>query len=362
MPGRKTQTSDIATAKEIVEQRLLAIYRLMHPGNLFRRARIYTRGRGETRTVFFVPHNRNNVRLLAEAAEILTRRGIGCLFAHLDGLKSGGVARPELEARGLRYIDFAELEQAIRPRDMLVTGNDYAPQFFRRFIDSINFEMVRVVGYIGGARLLQPHRFVRADYILAMGPAALRQRYQPTYVVGSPVIERAIKNAGARHPEGLFVLVNFKGDIDDPSDRDSLEAVTAACAELGLACVISVHPTMFAKVEMPNKSAADFAQLLPDAMVLVTRPSTTVYEAVACGIPVVLFPLVSPMVEFDRPEGAFKPTSSRHDLVEDIRAAIRSRPTYFEQGMRFLNANLSIDPEIPAAQRIADALHHIYNR
>ncbi|RAZ77255.1 hypothetical protein [Mesorhizobium atlanticum] len=362
MPGRKTQTSDIATAKEIVEQRLLAIYRLMHPGNLFRRARIYTRGRGETRTVFFVPHNRNNVRLLAEAAEILTRQGVRCVFAHLDGLKRGGVARPELEARGLRYIDFAELERVIRPGDMMVTGNDYAPQFFRRFIDSINFGMVRVVGYIGGARLVQPHRFFRADYILAMGPAALRQRYQPTYVVGSPVIERAIKNAGARHPEGLFVLVNFKGEIDNSSDRESLEAVAAACAELGLAYVISVHPTMFAKVEMPNKSNLDFAQLLPDALVLVTRPSTTVYEAIACGIPVVLFPPVSPMVEFDRPEGAFKPNSSRHDLVKDIRAAVRGRPSYFEQGQRFLNANLSIDPKTPAAQRIADALLHIYNR
>ncbi|TIP72118.1 MAG: hypothetical protein E5X63_44215, partial [Mesorhizobium sp.] len=79
------------------------------------------------------------------------------------------------------------------------------------------------------------------------------------------------------------MLVNFKGDIEEPADRQAIEAVTAACAKLGLAYVVSVHPTMFAKVDMPNKSPLDFAQLLPDALALVTRPSTTVYEAVACG-------------------------------------------------------------------------------
>ncbi|TIL39419.1 MAG: hypothetical protein E5Y82_08755 [Mesorhizobium sp.] len=68
------------------------------------------------------------------------------------------------------------------------------------------------------------------------------------------------------------------------------------------------------------------------------------------------------MVEFDRPMGAFKPTLSEHDLVEDIRAAVRSRPTYFEQSRDFLNANLSIDPKVPASQRIAEALIDIYNR
>ncbi|MER8770081.1 hypothetical protein NKH63_15230 [Mesorhizobium sp. M0960] len=343
-------------------QRLLAVYRLVHPGNLFRRGRIYARGRAETRTVYFVPHNRNNVRLLADAAQLLVDGGIQCVFAHIDGLKRGGVARPELNTRGMSHISFAELKRTIRPCDMLVTGNDYAPQFFRRFIDSINFGMVRVVGLIGGARLLQPHRFVRADYILSMGPAALQQRRQPTYIVGSPVIERAVENAGARHDEGLFVLVNFKGDIEDLADRQSIEAVAAACAKLGLAHVVSVHPTMFAKVDMPNKSPVDFAQLLPDALALVTRPSTTVYEAIACGIPVVLFPLVSPMVEFDSPMGAFKPTWSEHQLVDDILAAVRSRPTYFEQSRDFLNANLSIDPKMPASQRIANALIDIYNR
>jgi hypothetical protein len=222
--------------------------------------------------------------------------------------------------------------------------------------------MVRVVGLIGGARLLQPHRFVRADYILAMGPAALRQRRQPTYVVGSPVIEHAVRNVSSRRDEGSFVLVNFKGDMEDAATRESFEAVTAACEELGLPYVVSVHPTMFAKVDLPNKSALDFAQLLPDAMALVTRPSTTVYEAAACGIPVVLFPPVSPLVEFDNPMGAFRVTMSKEHLVEDIRAAVRSRPTYFEQSRDFLNANLSIDPNTPASQRIADALIDIYNR
>lgn len=358
----RSRTKAASPVSEGFVQRLLAAYRLVHPGNLPKRGRIYARGRAATRTVYFVPHNRNNVRLLADAAEILVDRGIRCVFAHLDGLKRGGVARPELNARGISHIGFAELERTIRPGDMLVTGNDYAPQFFRRFIDSINFGMVRVVGLIGGARLLQPHRFVRADYILSMGPAALQQRRQPTYVVGSPVIERAVEGAGARHDEGLFVLVNFKGDIEKPADRQAIEAVAGACAKLGLAYVVSVHPTMFAKVDLPNKSTLDFAQLLPEALALVTRPSTTVYEAIACGIPVVLFPLVSPMVEFDSPMGAFKPTLSEHDLVEDIRAAVRSRPTYFEQSRDFLNANLSIDPKVPASQRIANALIDIYNR
>ncbi|TIL66236.1 MAG: hypothetical protein E5Y81_18985, partial [Mesorhizobium sp.] len=94
-------------------QRLLAAYRLVHPGNLFKRGRIYARGRAATRTVYFVPHNRNNVRLLADAAEILGDRGIRCMFAHLDGLKRGGVAGPELNARGISHIGFAELERMI---------------------------------------------------------------------------------------------------------------------------------------------------------------------------------------------------------------------------------------------------------
>jgi hypothetical protein len=119
---------------------------------------------------------------------------------------------------------------------------------------------------------------------------------------------------------------------------------------------------MAARTTLPNMSSRDFGELLPEALALITRPSTTVYEAIACGIPVVLFPPVKPLVEFAEPLGAFRLTQTEAALPDDLARAVASRPAYREIGRAFLEANLSIDPERTAAARIADALADIHRR
>jgi glycosyltransferase involved in cell wall biosynthesis len=199
------------------------------------------------------------------------------------------------------------------------------------------------------------------DHVLGFGPAAQRHFDQPITIVGSPVIERALEKVRGRRRAGRYVLVSFKANPGDLDARRALDAVSEACRQLGLPLKISVHPTKAAKLDLPGTSSADFSDLLPEALALVSRPSTTIYEAIACGIPVVLFPLVEPLVEFAEPLGAFRLTKVE-DLVPNIRDAVASRENFAEQGRAFLEANLSIEPDRPAWRRLAEALIEIYER
>lgn len=328
--------------------------RLLDPRHLKDRLAVVRRGEGASPTHYFVAHNRNHVRLMVGAASRLIAAGNSVYFVHLDGKGGGGVARPEFERLGLPFVDFDQLRARIRPRDILITGNDFGPwKPYKRFLDSVNRGLVTVVGIIEGARAIRRHRYERVDYVLAPGPAALEYFSKPVYVVGSPVIEGQVSTCGANPRAGRFVLINFKGDPDNDRDKRELAAVIQACEQIGVPCRVSVHPNIAMRVA--QSSSAEFSDMLPEALALVTRPSTTAYEAMACGIPVVIFPPAAPLVEFATPYDAFT-VSTPETLVGDLKYAIASRPNFKAASAKFLAKHLSIEPGLESAQRIADAL------
>ncbi|MBF8253710.1 MAG: hypothetical protein HW373_405 [Deltaproteobacteria bacterium] len=93
------------------------------------------------------------------------------------------------------------------------------------------------------------------------------------------------------------------------------------------------------------------------ASALISRPSTTIYQALAAGVPVVHFPAEEEdLAEFADPFGAFETAGDAHELPELLRQAIAGRDTVRERGRLFLERHVSIDPARTATQRIVDAL------
>jgi hypothetical protein len=90
---------------------------------------------------------------------------------------------------------------------------------------------------------------------------------------------------------------------------------------------------------------------------LITRPSTTIYQAVAMGVPMVHFPTGGEdIVEFAEPLGAYETAQSGEQLVELVKAALAAPADWRDHSRAFLERHVDVDPAKPSIERIADAL------
>jgi hypothetical protein len=82
-----------------------------------------------------------------------------------------------------------------------------------------------------------------------------------------------------------------------------------------------------------------------------------VHEAMATGKPVVVFPAAhEQLMEFADPKGAFEIAREAAELPALLRAALAGKDGYRERCRRFLDHHVSIDPQLDAVERIAQAL------
>ena len=100
--------------------------------------------------------------------------------------------------------------------------------------------------------------------------------------------------------------------------------------------------------------------LLRDRSLLITRPSTAVYQAQAAGKPVIFLRMQNEeLVEFADPMGAFDQPNSPAELVQMVRRALEQRHSYRERCRAFFERHVSIDLQRPVAERMAAALRAI---
>jgi hypothetical protein len=85
-----------------------------------------------------------------------------------------------------------------------------------------------------------------------------------------------------------------------------------------------------------------------------------VYEAMAAGKPIVLFPVADePLIEFSDTRGAFEIARESAELPSLLRAALADQDHYRDRCHAFLDFHVSIDPHVAAVERIAWALIQI---
>jgi hypothetical protein len=364
-----------------------------------------------TAPFFFFVHNRNHVRLLGPVAERLRAQGRMVTLVDLEAWQNpreGAVA--ELQRLGLSFASIEDFAKSPPSRGIFVLAGDWAPVALVEFLDRLKRDSIRLVGVIDGCRFALPDRYTKVDYVLGWGPSSRICFKQTVIVSGSPTIEAArARSVCYSVPPLVAVNYKFTHSYTDRGARYWSASVMRACEKVGLPFVFSAHPLNRAaaptainyidraiywgvraceKVGVParywsasvmracekaglpfvfsahplNRAAApvpieSIDSLLDRASVLVTRPSTVAYEAMARGIPVVLFPMRGELLaEFEQPMGAFEVTYDVDALPELISSALRTRDGYKSRCRKFLEYHVELGTQGTALARIVMAL------
>ncbi len=366
---------------------------------------------------FFFVHNRNHVRLLAPVAERLRAQGCMATLVDLEAWqhpREGAV--PELQRLGLSFASIEDFAKSPPSRGVFVLAGDWAPVALVDFLDRLKRVSIRLVGVIDGCRFALPDRYTKVDYVLGWGLSSRICFKQTVIVTGSPTIEAArARQVCYSVPPLVAVNYKFTHSYTDRGARYWSASVMRACEKAGLSFVFSAHPLNRAaaptainyidsaiywgasamracekvgvpakywltsamraceKVGIPsmlsarpsNRAAASVPiesidTLLDKASVLVTRPSTVAYEAMARGTPVVLFPMRGePLAEFEQPMGAFEVTWDVDALPDLISSALRARDGYTSRCRKFLEYHVELGTQGTALARIVMALTKI---
>ena len=364
---------------------------------------------------FFFVHNRNHVRLLVPVAERLRAQGCMATLVDLEAWQPREGAVPELQRLGLSFASIEDFAKSPPSHGVFVLANDWAPVALVDFLDRLKRDSIRLVGVIDGCRFALPDRYTKVDYVLGWGPSSRICFKQTVIVTGSPTIEAA-RARQVCYSVPPLVAVNYKFTYDHiGSARYWAASVMRACENAGLPFVFSAHPSnrvaapagpnyidraiywgasamrACEKVGVPakywltsvmracekaglpsmlsarpsNRAAASVPiesidTLLDKASVLVTRPSTVAYEAMARGTPVVLFPMRGePLAEFEQPMGAFEVTWDVDALPDLISSAVRARDGYTSRCRKFLEYHVELGTQGIALARIVMALTKI---
>lgn len=358
-------------------------------------------------------HNRNHVRLLAPAAQQLRAQGRVVTFVDLEAWHSREGAVSELRRLGLSSVSIEDIATSPPSRGIFVLGNDWAPVALAGFLDRRDRNSIRLVGVIDGCRFALPDRYTKVDYVLGWGPSSRTCFKQTVIVTGSPIIEAA-RARQVCYSDPPLVAINYKFayDYTERGARYWSASVMRACEKAGLPFIFSAHPSnrvagpaamnysdrainwgasvMLAceRIGVPAKSWTDTAlraykraglpfvsgarlsdreaapipienidTLLDRASVLVTRPSTVAYEAMARGTPVVLFPMPDePLAEFEQAMGAFKVARDVNMLSNLISSAVLIRNDYKSHCRKFLDTHVAPETQETAVARIVRAL------
>ena len=305
------------------------------------------------RRFFFIVNNRNHVRIFAPVVHRLTELAHPCIIADIERESGDRGARRELASEGLSSVGIDVLRAQITRRDVLVVANDWYPNVVVETMQLCGQRGTLRIGVVEGGRFAHPDRYRRVDLVLGWGASSRDAFEVPVHVVGSPIIEAAWRRP-ASVATADFAVISFK--FPGPVGQEWLEQATGACRAVGLPFQLSCHPSH--RLPAPFvPSPREFRDLIPEAAVLISQPSTVVYEAMAAGKPIVLFPVAGePLIEYADPKGAFEIARDPADLPALLRAALAGKDSCRERCRPFLDFHVSIDPNVTAVERVAQAL------
>lgn len=305
----------------------------------------------------FVVLNRNHVRILAPVAAQLAQRAVACEFVDVEAETWNNRATSEIARYGWVSTPLSRLARPLRQSDVLVLAVDWWPNELLALIEECRRNSTRMIGVVEGCRFALLYRYRKVDKVLAWGPSALAAFDRPVEIVGAPMIESCLR-ATSTFEYPPYAVINYKFTFDAQKGRERwIREAIAACEAAALRFRISRHPNdRDDTLDLPLEPRG-IEELMLGASALISRPSTTIYQALAAGVPVVHFPAENEeLVEFADPFGAFESAGVADELPDLLRRAIAGRDTVRERGRLFLERHVSIDPARPATQRIVDAL------
>jgi hypothetical protein len=313
------------------------------------------------RRFFFIVNNRNHVRIFGPVVQRLTALAHPCIIADIERESGDRGARRELASMGLSSVGIDLLQTQITRHDALVVANDWYPAVVVETMQLCGQRGALRIGVIEGARFTHPDRYRHVDRVLGWGESSRAAFQVPVDVVGAPIIEAAWRRPPAEAPLDFAVIAFKHPSASEAAQRLWLEQCASACRTLGLPFEISCHPSY--RLPPPfGASQREFRDLMPEAAVLITQPSTLVHEAMAAGKPVVLFPAAHELLmEFADPKGAFEIARDAADLPALLRTALAAKDSYRERSRPFLEFHVSIDPNITAVERMARTLIQVAN-
>jgi hypothetical protein len=308
---------------------------------------------------WFCVLNRNHLRMFAGAVTRLQQEGFDCSYVDLDDEFNLKTARPALAAKGLGSIPFAAAQPQFAAGDIVVVGNDWVPDSLVALIKGRRERRLVVVGCIDGCRFAKEGNYRNVDHVLGWGASCLRHYPRTGIAVGSPEIESMWQDR-PRFAEPSFAAVNYKFTFERQGAREVwTNIVRKACAEVGVEARFTRHPADLGADPL-NLKSEELSDLLADCSLLISRPSTAIYQAQAAGKPVVFLPTDNEqVVEFGEPMGAYGRPTNYGELVQMIRQALAERSSYRERCRAFFEHHVSIDPDRPATERMAAALRDI---
>ena len=324
---------------------------LMRAGAWLRRAlRSFSHG-----DFYFIVNNRNHVRIFAPVVHRLIALSQPCIIADIERESGDRGARRELAAAGLSSVGIDILRQQITRRDLLVVANDWYPDVVVETMQLCGRRGVLRIGVDRGLPLAQPDRYRHRRSRARMGRVEPRRVRSPGSRRRLADHRGGVAAAAAIVATPDFAVIAFKDPGPTAAAQQAwLEQTTGACRALGIPFEISCHPSY----RLPQAFAAsqrEFRDLMPEAAVLIAQPSTLVYEAMAAGKPVVLFPAADePLLEFADPNGAFDMAREPAELPALLRAALAGRHDCRERCRAFfdpMSASIHRSPRASGSRR-----------
>jgi hypothetical protein len=307
--------------------------------------------------ICFVAHNRNHVRIFADAARELRRRERKVVFAYVDQHQDSEATIAAAEKLGFPLMRASALSRHASAGDVVCVGNDWGPKFLKSELSRLKANGVLRVGVVEGARFAKPGHYRNVDLTLCWGPSGAEMMPGGKVVVGSPAIESSIRSA-VETPAKPFILVNYKfargaAELGPQWARDAARAADAQGADY----VISAHPLNVGELAGLKLSHEPFVSLLNQATLLITRGSTVIYEALAGRVNVIYFPIADEWrAEFADPMGAFTIAATEAELAAQVATHCRAPAFDVGRASAFMHRHVDIDPAKPAPIRMADAL------
>lgn len=319
-------------------------------------------GRGSTpKRIFFTAMSGNHIRIFADTADEIRKRGF---TVHFVCLKKYVSTVERIEALGFPVIGMAEAVEMSEPGDVALIAVDWGP-VQARFVETLKRNRVRAVGMIEACRYGLEERYTLIEEVLVWGPAADQYFDIPSHIVGFPVVERtlALQTNTVKPPRAL---INFKftyADADADPEGFWLTSAIEACEQAGLAHTISSHPRNEFDPDGHEISPHPIETLFDQSTLLITRSSNVLFEGLACGLDAILYPIPGePLAELADPMGAYEIAQSTGELVRFVSEKATNGDANADRAKRFLDTHLSIDPDRPAFLRMADVIEAISKR
>ncbi len=209
----------------------------------------------------------------------------------------------------------------------------------------------------------RPYR--TADHVLAQGQNDVRALDRPSvHIVGNAHLEelwQARSSIKPVTPTLAIINSNFTYGVLTEHRDDFLRAAISSAEAAGIAVQISRHPadTLLPEDLRTRLASPPLSELLDGPVVLVTRFSTVIYEAMARRRPVVYFnPHRERVVTFADPDGAFASAGDASTLtstLKDILAGWRPSDHAVE---RFFGAQVDRET-MSSARRAANVIHEL---